>query len=93
MTSTRVIGSSWKHDISEFHAWLYKIVEVLSDKPVVSSEDFCGISASFLDVSYDSSAQGNIRVAMNEDLEVEQVSDSLDQGCLLRRRRRRYPPG
>lgn len=75
--STRVLGTSRNNKVSVFHGRFDKAVEILSDKPVVPFQDAEDISASLLDVSHDSPAQTDVRVAVDKNLDVHEISETL----------------
>ena len=55
----------------------HEFLVALFDESIIPSQYFPHVSASFLDVTLDSPGQGNVKIAYNEDLEVQKVSDSL----------------
>ena len=68
---TRVVGTSRQDDVCVLHVRLNEIVKVLSHEPIVSAEHLDGVSSSLLDVADDSPAESDVRVAVDEYLEVE----------------------
>lgn len=74
---TRVLGASGNNKVGVFHRRFDEAVEVFSDEPVVPFQDAEHVSASLLDISHDSATQADIRVAVDEDLDVHQVSETL----------------
>lgn len=86
--ATLVVCSAHDGDVGVLVVGLHEVVEVVPHEAVVALQDLHHVSASLGDVSTQTSAEGDVGIAVDEDLDVEELADALDERRVPRRRRR-----